>query len=154
MGDGEIEIRWYIDENTCSPRMLSEVRSEGFGPSVGWQMKPLIREGEIPSNSPQLKVAESTLDLSVLASTLPAVSAQTPCVSPYLLWPPGVPKHLWPDPGGPPFTCVSDGWVIAVHPARGRALVSLLGPQMYPSKPTCTPHPPPRKALSEGQVHT
>lgn len=70
--------------------------------------------------------------------------------------PTGVPNlRLLASPWWPTFfTWVSDGWVIAVHPATGRALMSVLVTQMHPSKPAYTPHPRPRKALSEGQVHT
>lgn len=64
---------------------------KGSGPSLEWQMKPLIQE-EIPSNTPQLKAPESKLDPGLLASILSAVSAQTPYVSPYLPCPQGFPN--------------------------------------------------------------
>lgn len=114
---------------------------KGSGLSLEWQMKPLIQE-EIPSNTPQLKVPESKLDPGLLASILSAVSAQTPYVClPLPAMPPRVPK---PQASGQPLVAA-----VKLSTLQGD------GPlKCTPHSLACTPHPQPRKELSEGQVHT
>ena len=46
-------------------------------------MKNLIQGEEIPSNTTELKVAESRLDPGLLASVLSSLLAQTPAAFPY-----------------------------------------------------------------------
>lgn len=100
-------------------------------------MRNLIQGEEIPSNTTQLKVAESRLDPGLLASIPSVLSAQAPDVIPYSQWPirGSQVSGFWLVHGDSPFPCVS-----------GKSYSCPLEYQSWflkctPQSPVHTPHP-------------